>query len=63
MTDEGQNVLHSGTRTDIQVDVRFDVATGAGANGQDTILHLIAVDDGIIEVAGDGSVVKNYWNE
>ena len=60
LTDEGQNVLHSGTRTDIQVDVRFNVATGAGANGQDTVMHVIAVDDGIVEVSGSGEVVKNY---
>ena len=60
LTDEGQNVLHSGTRTDIQVDVRFNVATGAGANGQDTIIHVIAVDDGIVEIGGVGQVAKNY---
>ena len=60
LTDEGQNIFHIGTRTDIQVDFRFNVATGAGANGQDTILHIIAFDDGVIEVSGTGEVVKNY---
>ena len=59
LTDEGQNVLHSGTRTDIQVDVRFNVATGAGG-GQDTVMHVISVDDGVVEVSGSGEVVKNY---
>ena len=59
LTDEGQNVLHSGTRTDIQVDVRFNVATGGGG-GQDTVMHVIAVYDGIVEVSGSGEVVKNY---
>lgn len=55
LMNDDEGVLHSGAMTDVQVNYRFNAAPTA-----DVSLHVIAVDDGVVEIDAAGQVSKNY---
>lgn len=55
LMNDDDGVLHSGAMTDVQVNFRFSTAPAA-----DVTMHVIAIDDGVVEIDAAGQVTKNY---